>query len=347
VRRLNLWSADLGDLKLTGPGYDVEPNNSTIVKGMNAGKLIWEPMHRGYGAVVALGSNYTVSGNFRGDIATELSDVVLEEVTGQTEAVLVTIGNYTCQVAAADDRSWLGVQGRAPWTAPSVSCLTQAYEASSLVKTTTAAATTLSATTTAPGTCGLESEVPCCPDGSCTDQCRGSECCPTPEGTRTCPSASVIEAPTCQLGKRYDCTGKTGVSGSCEFPNPPVIGYFWDPFCHLGKLGCFADGTFDLSWQERGVPILRLWCIPGACSALGNVLKRCSDDGCTVLAGGMLGRSCHDYCEEHHLLCAGAWEDLDDGCEALTSLSCTDVYQGTPDLICQCAPVPPPPSIWI
>ena len=28
----------------------------------------------------------------------------------------------------------------------------------------------------------------------------------------------------------------------------------------------------------------------GACSALGNVLKRCSDDGCTVLAGGMLGR---------------------------------------------------------
>ncbi|CAE7262907.1 nipblb, partial [Symbiodinium necroappetens] len=123
------------------PGYDVEPNNSTIVKGMNAGKLIWEPMHRGYGAVVALGSNYTVSGNFRGDIATELSDVVLEEVTGQTEAVKVTIGNYTCQVAAVDDRSWLGVQGRAPWTAPSVSCLTQAYEASSLVKTTTAAAT--------------------------------------------------------------------------------------------------------------------------------------------------------------------------------------------------------------
>ncbi|CAE7249476.1 Cemip2 [Symbiodinium sp. CCMP2592] len=364
VRRLNLWSADLGDLKLTGPGYDVEPNNSTIVKGMNAGKLIWEPMHRGYGAVVALGHNYSVAGNFRGDIATELSDVVLEEVTGQTEAVKVTIGNYTCQVAAADDRSWLGVQGRAPWTAPSVSCLTQAYEASSLVRTTTAAATTLTATTTAPGTCGLESEVPCCPDGSCTDQCRGSECCPTPEGTRTCPSASVVEAPTCELGKRYDCTGKTGVSGACQFPNPPTIGYFWDPFCHFGKLGCFADGKnvecrFCGSGAFQEVPCqtttttststttTTTTTTAGACSALGNVLKRCSDDGCTVLAGGMLGRSCHDYCEEHHLLCAGAWEDLDDGCEALTSLSCTAVYQGTPDLICQCAPVPPPPSIWI
>ena len=29
---------------------------------MNAGKLLWEPMHRGYGAVVALGFNYSLAG---------------------------------------------------------------------------------------------------------------------------------------------------------------------------------------------------------------------------------------------------------------------------------------------
>ncbi|CAE7614021.1 nipblb [Symbiodinium natans] len=324
---------------------------------MNAGKLLWEPMHRGYGAVVALG-------DFRGDMATELSDVVLEEVSGLKEAVVLTVGNYTCQVAAADDRSWLGVQGRAPWTAPSVSCLTQAFEASSLVKTTTSGATTLSVTTTAPGTCALESEVPCCPDGSCTDQCRGSECCPTPGGTRTCPSASTVKASTCDLGKRYDCTGKTGVAGACEFPNPPAIGYYWEPLCHFGKLGCFADGKnvecrFCGSGSFEEIPCLTTTTTSttpattttttteGACAALGDVLQTCSDDGCTVLASGMLGRTCEQYCNSHQLLCVAAWEDLSDGCEVLTPLRCNQEYQGTPDLICQCAPKPPPSPIWI
>lgn len=48
-----------------GPGYDVEPNNSTVVKGMNAGRLLYEPMHGGYGAVVALGQNYSLEGRWQ------------------------------------------------------------------------------------------------------------------------------------------------------------------------------------------------------------------------------------------------------------------------------------------
>jgi len=41
------------------------------------------------------------------------------------------------------------------------------------------------------------------------------------------------------------------------------------------------------------------------------------------------------------------WEDSDDDCNVLAFLSCDQIYQGTPDLICQCAPQPPPPAIWI
>ena len=37
----------------------------------------------------------------------------------------------TAEVTALDDRSWLGVHGAAPWTAPRVSCLTRAFEAAS------------------------------------------------------------------------------------------------------------------------------------------------------------------------------------------------------------------------
>ena len=52
------------------------PNNSTVVKGMNAGRLLFEPMHRGYGAVVVMGKSYSLGGTFLGDIATEFSDQV-------------------------------------------------------------------------------------------------------------------------------------------------------------------------------------------------------------------------------------------------------------------------------
>lgn len=55
----------MGEVRIKGAGYDVEPNNSTVVKGMNAGRLLYEPMHGGYGAVVALGQNYSLQGLLR------------------------------------------------------------------------------------------------------------------------------------------------------------------------------------------------------------------------------------------------------------------------------------------
>ncbi|CAJ1371552.1 unnamed protein product [Effrenium voratum] len=229
------------------------------------------------------------------------------------------------------------------------------------------------ATVTSDGTCVKESEVPCCPDGSCTDRCTGTQCCPSAEGSRTCPSASTVEVSICALGKKYDCTGTTGIAppgrvdGECEFPNPPAMGYYWDPFCFFGQLGCFADGvnvecrfcgdgafaevtcvtTTTTTAATTTVSTTITTTTAGECAALGGGLKQCSDDGCTVLAGGMLSRTCRQYCLEHHLDCVAAWEDSDDDCNILASLTCDQIYDGTPDLICQCAPLPPPPAVWI
>eukprot|EP00437_Effrenium_voratum_P009909 CAMPEP_0181428788 /NCGR_PEP_ID=MMETSP1110-20121109/16861_1 /TAXON_ID=174948 /ORGANISM="Symbiodinium sp., Strain CCMP421" /LENGTH=1773 /DNA_ID=CAMNT_0023552029 /DNA_START=37 /DNA_END=5358 /DNA_ORIENTATION=- len=372
VRRLNLWSADMGEVRIKGAGYYVQENNSTVVQGMNAGKLLYEPMHGGYGGMVLLGENYSLEGEFRGDVATEFSDLVLETTFGLNEVINLTVGDETCQVSVKDDRSWLGVQGKAPWTSPMSSCLTAAFDMMVVVNGTTSQPST-TATVTSDGTCVKESEVPCCPDGSCTDRCTGTQCCPSAEGSRTCPSASTVEVSICALGKKYDCTGTTGIAppgrvdGECEFPNPPAMGYYWDPFCFFGQLGCFADGvnvecrfcgdgafaevtcvtTTTTTAATTTVSTTITTTTAGECAALGGGLKQCSDDGCTVLAGGMLSRTCRQYCLEHHLDCVAAWEDSDDDCNILASLTCDQIYDGTPDLICQCAPLPPPPAVWI
>lgn len=34
----------------------------------------------------------------------------------------------------------------------------------------------------------------------------------------------------------------SAASGQCEFANEPRVGYFWDPACRMGWLGCNADG---------------------------------------------------------------------------------------------------------
>ena len=42
---------------------------------------------------------------------------------------------HNTEVSALDDRSWLGVRGRAPSTTPMTSCLTRAFEAEGMGKT--------------------------------------------------------------------------------------------------------------------------------------------------------------------------------------------------------------------
>jgi len=84
------------------------------------------------------------------------------------------------------------------------------------------------------------------------------------------------------------------------------------------------------------------------CADLLGVKQSCSDDHCRVLTSGMTNRHCSDYCENHGLMCNGAWEEENNNCIVKASLGCSEIWPGTSDLICECvqsqAPAAPMPS---
>jgi len=73
------------------------------------------------------------------------------------------------------------------------------------------------------------------------------------------------------------------------------------------------------------------------CAALPDVEQYCSADGCKVLAGGMTGRTCNDYCAGSGLVCTGAWEEVNEDCNVKEDWTCGQAYPRTSDLICECA----------
>lgn len=127
VRRLNLWAPQsLGQLLLAGPGYrQVSPNLASPVDGRNAGFLSYEPSHGGYGALALVGQNYSLSlqsGNWPpGDSVVEFSDVVLGTAFGKVEALVLTVGNKSCDLRSSDARPFLAPNGQSmPWGWPLV-----------------------------------------------------------------------------------------------------------------------------------------------------------------------------------------------------------------------------------
>jgi len=74
------------------------------------------------------------------------------------------------------------------------------------------------------------------------------------------------------------------------------------------------------------------------CSGLQNVKKQCSTNGCRVLAGGMTGRTCQEYCSSQGYSCTGAWEEQNNNCIVSITMTCDQVWQGTSDLLCECGP---------
>merc|ERR1712137_787393 len=78
--------------------------------------------------------------------------------------------------------------------------------------------------------------------------------------------------------------------------------------------------------------------VGSSCAGLRDVEKICSADGCKVLAGGMTGRTCDDYCSSNGLSCKDAWEEQNEDCNVKASMTCSQVWQGTSDLICECEP---------
>ena len=128
IRRLALWSNNMGNITISGPGYDnVQPNGEFA--GANAGHLIFAPAHdhkiddfmlsTGYSAWVQAGQTYTLTNlEWQGDIFFSFSDIELPTVEGinpndeWVDLVLTLNGQTrTCRITAGHDRKWLGHNG--------------------------------------------------------------------------------------------------------------------------------------------------------------------------------------------------------------------------------------------
>jgi len=113
VRRLNIWSPDVGDMWINGPGYDVQPNLGRPAAGMNAGKMPFEPMHKGYGTPVVLGGQYSIEvQRFRSEDAVfELSDPVLTEYFEEPENITLVVNGEMCSFNSLSPRAYISPRG--------------------------------------------------------------------------------------------------------------------------------------------------------------------------------------------------------------------------------------------
>eukprot|EP00931_Biecheleriopsis_adriatica_P004358 TRINITY_DN106040_c0_g1_i1.p1 TRINITY_DN106040_c0_g1~~TRINITY_DN106040_c0_g1_i1.p1 ORF type:complete len:1261 (+),score=170.66 TRINITY_DN106040_c0_g1_i1:87-3869(+) len=123
VRRLNIWGPDMGVIKLSGPGYDVDARDPDIwnkewYAGSNAGRLHYDGpdagekfTRGGYATPVIAGESYTLELSWSGDVVFEFSDQLAEEYFGASEIVYFTLitpqGRAQCEVRAAADRNFI------------------------------------------------------------------------------------------------------------------------------------------------------------------------------------------------------------------------------------------------
>jgi len=103
----------VGDVWITGPGYEARPTRRRPVHRMNAGRMGFEHMHKGYGTPILLGQEYTVTTNNlrRKNAVFELSDPVLANYFGTTEVVILKVDGESCGLNASDSRAYIGAKG--------------------------------------------------------------------------------------------------------------------------------------------------------------------------------------------------------------------------------------------
>jgi len=114
LRRLNLWGADAGVLKLMGPGFNVHPDMSFPAEGRNAGEVKYDGVRKGYGSLVLVGQDYELTGSFGGPDRSwivEFSDPVLGDYFGADGVINLRVGGQTCQLRESDDRSFICEMG--------------------------------------------------------------------------------------------------------------------------------------------------------------------------------------------------------------------------------------------
>lgn len=98
----------------------------------------------------------------------------------------------------------------------------------------------------------------------------------------------------------------------------------------VGRVAQHAPGDFSGRSEGLGPRCVKMQDAELVCPHPGN--------GCRVLANGMTGRTCREYCEKQQLKCVDAWEERDDDCEIKENLTCDQTYSSTHDLLCECSP---------
>eukprot|EP00933_Yihiella_yeosuensis_P025705 TRINITY_DN19943_c0_g1_i1.p1 TRINITY_DN19943_c0_g1~~TRINITY_DN19943_c0_g1_i1.p1 ORF type:complete len:922 (-),score=111.75 TRINITY_DN19943_c0_g1_i1:29-2410(-) len=224
VRRLTIWSSNIGRPQLIGAGYEDTANYAAPVHGLNAGLLVYDALKGAYGAQVVAGATYKASGAWRGTEMWEFSDSEFESTFKELEPALQSLklqiinsqkksANIDCELSAHVSTSQPGVASKsscdnAVWIAADMPSTTQKVRISSKLLLTTATTTSPASPSSPFATaCSVGELVSCCEGSVCPQQlCSGNQCCPGSGGSITCPSASVLHLAGCTFPKKIDCT---------------------------------------------------------------------------------------------------------------------------------------------
>ena len=112
VRRLVIHSGEQGMMKLSGPGYDVQPNQYYPVFGQNAGimnpEISWGNTV-GYSSPVVAGETYTLEFNTLDRVRLEFSDAIVERTFGVEDTITLVLKaggkSVNCVASASDCRA--------------------------------------------------------------------------------------------------------------------------------------------------------------------------------------------------------------------------------------------------
>jgi hypothetical protein len=319
VRRLNVWGPSLGELRLSGPGFLVQPNWVAPTEARNSGRMHYVSMHGGYGALAIVGSEYTLNATEHHDAVVEFSDNVLEQYMGTPESITLRMGSTTCFLHASDSRPFLTPMGHAfrhGWPFTPMSGYHTLITGGALQCAGPEHVVTCAPFSQWPD---VDNEVTC---GGCRALVKAA-----PYGGRCDAYCQSFGHVCVAAAEDADDTCKVKHSATCDAPIEGTS----DILCT-----CALENEGDQHDEDEvGSGHSRTDLLP-TCSELPDVKETCSADGCKVLADHMLKRSCHDYCESSGLMCVGAWEEEANDCVVKENLTCSDERSDTSDLICEC-----------
>eukprot|EP00440_Ansanella_granifera_P037063 gb/GFBE01040220.1/.p1 GENE.gb/GFBE01040220.1/~~gb/GFBE01040220.1/.p1 ORF type:complete len:1500 (+),score=225.46 gb/GFBE01040220.1/:1-4500(+) len=352
VRRINVWGPDSGRIRLAGPGYQVAENWAAPSEGRNAGYMLYDSDHGGYGAGVLVGESFSLSGNFPSDMIVEFSDIDLGEYFGNSESINLEVGGRSCQLKSSDDRSFLCSLGRAGG-----GCDFRTFERQTVIRNGQLVCSDPTAPRpVAPVPAPSPTPLPALPEGSCADY----GAWPSVDNGVTCGGCSALVL-TEPYGGRCDayCTSfghvcaaageelAEGCQAIYTVACNQEVASTSDMLCSCRLPDVTTVTTTEVATTTVTTTTTRLIVTttgPSAtCSPFENwpkVDKNVTCQGCRALVlTGPFGGRCDLYCESFGHVCVAAAEEVDENCEVKFTVGCDEDIRGagdTSDMLCSC-----------